>query len=376
MDNMKKAANKRQVILMITDFCNLNCAYCYEQKKGHSFMKRDVATYILQQEIKGLKGDTRTQKIEFAYLGGEPLLNFSLIRTLSEWIWQQEIPVPYELTVRTNGTLLTKEMKDWFAKNREHIQVGLSMDGFSTMNRLNRTDDRINWQFFQHNWPKNRVRIVLFKDTVHLLAETVREMNKANLCFEIVIGEGFFWDSESAGILERELLSLVEDYLEKPKEGKENGLFSFQIGDYFTDYPMKEVMFCGETNKNIIAYDTDGSPCICHMFSTPTIGAEKARWSWINLQKVKKLPFDPVCRKCPVHKNCKSCFGINMSLYGDIYRSAARKTICKAIKAKARAGAFFYLKRMERRIEQQKTLTPEEVLYANKAVHILEKLSY
>jgi uncharacterized protein len=376
MENMKTRfnfkADKRQIILMITQTCNLNCAYCYEKNKSIGNMTVATAKAILKQELERIEIDRRTKRIEFAYLGGEPLLNFPLIQELSEWLWMQKISLPYELTLRTNGTLLTDEMKRWFLKNRDRIDVGLSMDGLSEMNRFNRTGHDIDWSFFFKNWPKHRVKIVLFRDSVQFLAKTVREMNRVGIPIEVAIGEGFYWDGESARILEEQLAELIPDYLFDLQEAVDSGLFSFRVGDYFPEYRMNEVMFCGEKSKNIIAYDIDGSPCICHMFATPTIGKEKARWAWEHLQDIEELPFDLECKNCPVHKNCKSCFGINMLLYGDISRSAARETICKAIKAKARACAFFYLKQIENKIRAKWQLNADEELYAEKALRLLE----
>lgn len=370
--NSNVVADTRQIILMITNSCNLNCVYCYEKHKSFGNMTIETAKTILTQELKNLTTDVRSKRIEFSYLGGEPLLNFPLIKEVSDWLWTQDIILPYKFTVRTNGTLLTNEMKEWFSKNRNKIDVGLSMDGLSTMNHFNRTKQISDWSFFCQNWPQRRVKIVLFKDSVHLLSQTVREMNKAGIPLEIVIGEGFPWNEEAAGILETQLANLIPDYLSISQEAVDSGLFSFNIDDYFPKYPMHEVMFCGDQQKNIIAYDIDGSPCICHMFATPTIGEAKARWSWNHLKKIEVLPFDPECVKCPVHKNCKSCFGINMMLYGDIYHSAAKTTICKAIQAKARACAFFYLKQIENKIHAQLHLIPEEQVYAEKALRLLE----
>lgn len=323
--------NRRQIILMVSQACNLNCEYCYQSKKSTGFMSVMTAQHILEDEFTKMLNDGRTTQAEIAYMGGEPLMNFELIRKVSEWLWSKEQPKPYELTIRTNGTLLSRDMKQWLSANKSRINVGLSMDGLSNMNKFNRTEQFINWSFFRKNWPARRMKLVLFKDSVHLLAETVREMNRAGIPFETVIGEGFEWTPETAGILEDQLISLIPEYMDRPKEAVDCGLFSFRIADYFPRYPIRDVAFCGESN-NIIAYDIDGSPCICHLFSTPVLGHKKARWAWDNLRGIKSIPFDPCCIACPIHKNCKNCFGENMRLCGTIYHSAARITICNAMK--------------------------------------------
>jgi hypothetical protein len=330
-----------------------------------------TAKRIFEDEFTKMLSDGQTTQAAIEYMGGEPLLNFDLIREVSEWLWSKEQPKPYELSICTNGTLLSGDMKQWFSVNKSRIDVGLSMDGLSTMNKLNRTDQFIDWKFFRENWPSRRIKIVLFKDSVHWLAETVREMNRAGIPFKTDIGGGFEWTPETAGILENQLLSLIPEYMDRPEEAVDCGLFSFRIADYFPEYPMRGIAFCGEPN-NIIAYDVDGSPCICHVFSTPVLGYEKARWAWDNLRGIKSVPFDPFCTECPIHKNCKSCPGENMRLCGTIYRFAARTTICNAMKAKARACSLFFLKQVERRIANNECLSQDDQNDAEKALRLLE----
>jgi uncharacterized protein len=364
---------RRQIILMVSQACNLNCEYCYQSKKSKGFMSVVTAKRILEDEFAKMLNDDWTTQVEIAYMGGEPLMNFELIREVSEWLWSKEQPKTYELTIRTNGTLLSSDMKLWFSANKSRIDVGLSMDGLSTMNKLNRTDQFVNWKFFRENWPSRRTKLVLFKDSVHLLAETVREMNRAGIPFETEIGEGFEWTPKIAGILENQLMNLIPEYMDRLEEAVDCGLFSFRIVDFFPKYPMRDITFCGESN-NIIAYDVDGSPCICHLFSTPVLGYEKARWAWENLRGIKSVPFDLVCTECPIHKNCKNCFGESMRLCGTIYHSAARTTICNAMKAKARACSLLFLKQVERKIANNECLSQDDLNDAEKALRLLETI--
>jgi uncharacterized protein len=362
---------RRRIILMVSQSCNLTCKYCYQSYKSQGLMAVGTAKRILEDEFAKMLDDGETTKAVIKYMGGEPLLNFNLIREVSEWLWSKEQSKPYELSLSTNGTLLSGDMKKWFSANKSRIDVELSMDGLSRMNMLNRTDQFIDRKFFQKNWPSRGIKIVLFKDSVHLLVETVHEITRTGIPFKTNIGDGFEWTPKTAGILENQLVSLIPDYMNRPEEAVECGLFSFRIADYFPEYPIHDVAFCGESN-NIIAYDIDGSPCICHVFSTPVLGYDKARWAWDNLRGIKSVPFDPVCTDCPIHKNCKNCFGESMRLGGTIYRSAARTTICNAMKVKARACSLFFLKQVERKITNNECLSIEEQNNAEKALRLLE----
>lgn len=364
---------KRQIILMISQSCNLNCTYCYQSNKSYGIMSIETAKKILLNEFLQLKNDKQTKYFEIAFLGGEPFLNFTLIKTISEWIWKQNIFIPYEITVRTNGTLLSKKIKKWLLKNKKKIKVGLSMDGLSDMNIFNRTSISIDWRFFCSNWPDQRIKVVLFKDSIQCLKKTVDEMNNLKIPFYVEIGEGFLWDNTEAGFFEHQLLEIVPDYILKTDEAIACGLFSFNQADFFPKYKMTEILFCGKSN-NIIAYDVDGSPCICHLFSTPVQSYEVARKSWNDLRDVHSVPMDPQCISCPVQKVCKTCFGENMRLYNTIYKSAAVNTICNAVKAKSRVCAYYYLKCIESKIEKTKTLSKEERDTSAKCINLLNNI--
>jgi len=336
-------------------------------------MDSATAKAVLEKEFREIEKRNLAESVEVAFMGGEPLLNFELIQLVSEWIWTLKLPFSLELTVRTNGTLLTPAIKEWFKANREKIDVGLSMDGLSAMNFENRTDKAIDWMFFSENWPKQRVKIVLFKDTVHLLSKTVREMNAKSISFQVVIGEGFKWTKEASGILERELIELIPDYINSLEEAVECELFSHRVADFYPKYLVTETPFCGEAN-NIISFDTDGSPCICHLFSTPVLGYEKARYAWEHFRSEKTISQDPKCVECPIQKNCKTCVGMNYKMFGSIHQSAAAQTICNAIKAKSRACALFYLKQIERKIANKEIVPRDDMHCAEKAYKVLENI--
>jgi hypothetical protein len=198
-------------------------------------------------------------------------------------------------------------------------------------------------------------------------------MNCKGVPFEAVIGEGFEWTQKAANVLEHELMDLLPDYIDHSDEAVNCGLFSFRIADFFPEYPVRHVQFCGDVN-NIIAYDVDGSPCICHLFSTPVLGHEKARWAWNTLKGTTSIPFDPQCIACPIHKNCKNCFGENLRLCDSIYHSASKTTICNAMKAKARACSVLFLKRIERKIACGGHLSLDDQQDAERALRVLETM--
>ena len=128
----------RQVVLLVTQSCNLNCKYCYEDFKTSAQMPVTLCQKILKKEFCNAIKDPNTQFLAITFLGGEPLLNFELIKEIAEWLWSKEQTIPYSLDIRTNGTLMTGDVKKWFAANKHKISAALSLDGLNENQKNNR----------------------------------------------------------------------------------------------------------------------------------------------------------------------------------------------------------------------------------------------
>ena len=109
--------------IVLTAACNLKCAYCYQNDKKPRSMSWDTLRGALDLLLL-----SRCQEVEVLFLGGEPLLEFPLIRKAVAYV---ERTRPRNRTVRysliTNGTLLRKEQARFLARHR--IGVQLSFDG-------------------------------------------------------------------------------------------------------------------------------------------------------------------------------------------------------------------------------------------------------
>lgn len=125
-----------QIILSVTEDCNFRCSYCaysdlYKNSRNHSFKymdfevaKRAVDIY-LNYIIEGKKYNL-FRKPTFSFYGGEPLLNFDLIKKIVNYI-KKIYPDDIQLTITTNGSLLNKDVADYLMENNFSILV--SLDG-------------------------------------------------------------------------------------------------------------------------------------------------------------------------------------------------------------------------------------------------------
>lgn len=71
----------KDVTLTITEACNLNCIYCYENHKSKRKMNFEIAKRILDYE---LTADDGSKKVTIDFFGGEPFLHFELIQEVCE----------------------------------------------------------------------------------------------------------------------------------------------------------------------------------------------------------------------------------------------------------------------------------------------------
>ena len=165
-------------MLIITHQCNLNCRYCYESFKSKKAMPLEMAKEILAHEFATAE-DYEGLMVDF--MGGEPLVQFELLREIAEWIWSHDWPKPYILSTSTNGTLFTAESKAWFRRHAERFQVGLSLDGTPTMHRTNRgcSFQDIDLDFFLSNWPEQKVKMTVSCETLPSLAEGIIYLQSA-----------------------------------------------------------------------------------------------------------------------------------------------------------------------------------------------------
>lgn len=111
--------------LCITQQCNMRCQYCYIDKKDTE-MSLSIAKKIVDFIFKNTPSK---EKIDIGFFGGEPLLEFELIKKITETIenhpsFNKKL---VELTVVTNGTIFSDEIADFL--NEHHIGFCLSCDG-------------------------------------------------------------------------------------------------------------------------------------------------------------------------------------------------------------------------------------------------------
>ncbi len=120
----------KALCLHIAHTCNLNCSYCFaSQGKYHGergVMSFEVGKRALDFLVEN-SGSRRNLEVDF--FGGEPLLNFEVVKQLVAYAREIEKKQGknFRFTLTTNGMLIDDDVIDFC--NRECHNVVLSLDG-------------------------------------------------------------------------------------------------------------------------------------------------------------------------------------------------------------------------------------------------------
>ncbi|MDR2291945.1 MAG: radical SAM protein [Prevotellaceae bacterium] len=113
------------LVIIPTLNCNLACTYCYAEKNLKSEnMNTDVIDKLkdyIKEECYG-----KVKKIYLEWYGGEPLLEFKIIKDLTSYI--QSLNIPFHASIVTNGILLSEE-KIKQLKDLNITEIQITLDG-------------------------------------------------------------------------------------------------------------------------------------------------------------------------------------------------------------------------------------------------------
>jgi uncharacterized protein len=129
-DFKNRSAVVKALCLHVAHTCNLNCSYCFaSQGKYHgdrALMSFEVGRRALDFLIEN--SGTRVN-LEVDFFGGEPLMNWDVVKDLVAYARTQEGPrnKKFRFTLTTNGMLIDDDVIEF--ANKEMHNVVLSLDG-------------------------------------------------------------------------------------------------------------------------------------------------------------------------------------------------------------------------------------------------------
>ena len=135
IDFKKRKTVVKALCLHIAHDCNLACRYCFAEE-GEYHGRRAVMSFEVGKKALDflIAGSGSRRNLEVDFFGGEPLMNWEVVKQLVEYGRSREEihNKRFRFTLTTNGVLLNDEIMEFC--NREMSNVVLSLDGRKEVN--------------------------------------------------------------------------------------------------------------------------------------------------------------------------------------------------------------------------------------------------
>ncbi|NLN82162.1 MAG: thioether cross-link-forming SCIFF peptide maturase [Clostridiales bacterium] len=334
----------KAMCLHVTHDCNLRCKYCFAGQGVYGgekkLMSREVALSAIDFLVEKSQG---RRNLEIDFFGGEPLMNFDVIKKTVEYgrSLEKKHNKVFRFTTTTNGVLLGDEAADFL--NREMNNVVLSLDGRREVNDAMRPNAGGRGSYdaivpkYQHfvriRGDKDYyVRGTFTKNNLDF-ANDVLHMNE--LGFDQISVEPVVSDPKlDFSIRQEDLPAVFDEYdrlarimLERKKAGKGFNFFHFMIDLEQGPCAIKRLRGCGCGNE-YAAVDPGGDVYPCHQFvGQPEWKMGSVLTGEYDLEMkgrfARSTVYDkPECRKCWAKFYCSGgCNANNQQYMGDILRS-------------------------------------------------------
>lgn len=287
-EDFKLVAAEKPIVkalcLNIAHDCNLACKYCFASQGDYGGVKRELMSFDVAKRavdfLISMSGPRQHCEIDF--FGGEPLLNWDVVKQTVEYIEsiQAQHNKIFKLTLTTNGVLLTQDKIDYV--NEHNMSLVLSIDGreevhnrmrpsaggtdtYKTVakNLVNAVKQRDGREYYvRGTYTHNNLDFV--KDVM-----AMSDLGFEHLSMEPVVGkEGeYVLRDEDLPILEKEYEKLADLYLQRQKDGwgEKFNFFHFRMDLYRGPCMAKRLRGCGAGHE-YMAVVPNGDIYPCHQF--------------------------------------------------------------------------------------------------------------
>lgn len=321
--------------LTLTDKCNKNCSYCYENNVRKN---RSLSTTNLYKQLSNIIKEGNAVK-QISFFGGEPFLELDLMKRTYYIIkkYNLEHSNKINLSFITNGILLeSKEVIDFLSlcqNNDMNPFIIISFDGYKNtiinleknikklVNLLNENNVRINYTISSNN----------IKD-IFINYKIAENLNVKKIHYRPV-HEDFVKNSELMQIYKEQMIKLF-NYLKFNKLPLELFPFipAYQIWDlnkvdsYNYIYQQRQHVGCNMDFSHL-TYSMDDELYYCHrlQFYQAFIKDVKEANQYMKDHN-GTFTYDG-CDTCPTLKQCGMCSIINEIYTGD--KNTPHPTLCQ-----------------------------------------------
>ncbi len=272
----------KALCLHVAHTCNLNCSYCFaSQGKYHgdrALMSFEVGRRALDFLI---ENSGSRVNLEVDFFGGEPLMNWDVVKELVAYARTQEEPhnKKFRFTLTTNGMLIDDDVIDF--ANREMHNVVLSLDGRKEIHDRLRVDyagqgsyDRIVPKFRELVERRGGKGYYMRGTFTHANPDFTRDLfHMADLGFDQLSMEPVVCaPSDPAALTEEDLPIVLEQYeslakemLRREKEGRPITFYHYMLDLTGGPCIYKRISGCG-SGTEYMAVTPWGDLYPCHQF--------------------------------------------------------------------------------------------------------------
>lgn len=311
----------KALCLHIAHDCNLACKYCFAEE-GEYHGRRELMSFeVGKKALDFLVANSGNRvNLEVDFFGGEPLMNWDVVKQLVEYGRSLEEPnnKKFRFTLTTNGVLLNDEIMEYL--NKEMSNVVLSLDGRKEVNDRMRpfrtgkgsydlivpkfqklADSRKQTNYYVRG-TFTRDNLDFSEDVKHFADLGFKQMS-----IEPVVGP----EEDPYSIREEDLPKIMEEYdklaleyIKREKEGNGFNFFHFMIDLNQGPCVYKRLSGCG-SGTEYLAVTPWGDFYPCHQF----VGNEDFLMGNVN-DGIVRNDIVEAFGDCNVYskEKCKNCF--------------------------------------------------------------------
>ena len=271
----------KALCLHVSHDCNLQCEYCFASSGDYNSGRKLMGKAVALKAVDYLVASSHDRRnIEIDFFGGEPLMNFDVVKDVVAYGRQLEKSTGkhFYFTITTNGTLLDKERINFINENMDNVVI--SIDGRKEVHDAAR-HDRAGRGSYDKIIPLTKELVAGRNEKSYFIRGTFTARNKdfskdvmhlADMGFkeisvEPVVGSGsnlYFKESDIPEIL-KEYENLALQYIERLSGDRRFRFYHFNINLYDGPCLFKRVTACG-AGYEYLAVSPDGDLYPCHQF--------------------------------------------------------------------------------------------------------------
>lgn len=321
MDFKKRKTVVKALCLHIAHDCNLACKYCFAEEGEYHGRRALMSFEVGKKALDFLIANSGNRvNLEVDFFGGEPLMNFDVVKQLVEYgrSKEKEFNKNFRFTLTTNGVLLDDDIMEF--ANKEMSNVVMSLDGRKEINDLMRPSRNGKGSYdiivpkFQ-KFAKSRqgkdyyVRGTFTRNNLDFSEDVLHfaDLGFDQISIEPVVAapeDPYSLREEDVPRICEEYDKLAAEFVKRKKEGRGFNFFHFMIDLEQGPCVAKRLSGCG-SGTEYLAVTPWGDLYPCHQF----VGEEKFLLGNVD-EGITNTAIRDEFKLCNVYakEKCRDCF--------------------------------------------------------------------